>query len=149
MTVQNQPEGRVGHGSSEVGLFYPKLKHIEQTIAIGDFTDNGDLTGYVDLTDLLPAGAIPLGWKSKVTDGFTGDGAAVVQVGVAGDLDRFSSVTDQSVLAAGTVGSGVPADANDGIAAAQTIRATVTGGADFGNIAAGQMTLYVYYVATE
>ena len=140
-------EGRVGFGQSNVDLSVPKLKYIEQALAIADFTDV-DTTGYVDLTDSLPAGAIPLGWKAVVTAGFTGDTTAVVQVGVAGDLDRFSSVADQSVLAAGTVGAGVAADANDGIAAAQTVRVTVTGTADFTSIAAGAMTLRLYYIQT-
>lgn len=125
------------------------VKSVKQTVAFGDFTDNTDATGYVDLDDQLPAGAIPLGTKAVVATGFTGDTTAVYQVGVAGDLDRFSSVTDQSVLAAGTVGTGVPADACDGIGAAQTVRVTVTGGADFGSIAAGSMTVEVFYLETN
>lgn len=114
-----------------------------------DFTDNGDATGYIDVdTADLPAGALPQGWKIAVTEGFTGDTTAVVQVGVAGDLDRFSAVTDQSVLATGTVGSIANTDAADGIAAAQTIRITVTGGADWGSIAAGKLQLELFYLET-
>jgi hypothetical protein len=126
-----------------------RVSYVKQAVALADFTDNTDATGYVDLTDQLPAGAIPLGFKAVVGTGFTGDTTAVVQVGVAGDLDRFSSVTDQSVLAAGTVGAAAAADAADGIAAAQTIRVTVTGAADFGSISAGAMTVYVFFVDTE
>jgi len=124
---------------------------IRQTsIAYTDFTDNGDTTGYVDLTPQLPAGAIPLGWKIMVNTGFTGDTSATVQVGVAGDLDRFSAVTDQSVFATGTVGASALGRQGcmDGVAAAQTVRVTVTGAADFTSISAGNMDVELYYVET-
>lgn len=121
---------------------------ISQEVDHADFTDNGDATGYIDLTTQLPVGAIPLGVKYVVSEGFAGDTTAVVQTGVAGDLDRFSSVTDQSVLAIATVGHGVPADACDGIGGAQTIRVTVTGGVDWGNITAGTMVVTIYFLRT-
>jgi len=130
-------------------LAVPKVNVISQQVAIGDFTDNEDATGYVDLATQLPKGAVPLATKFVVTTGFTGDTTATVQAGVSGDLDRFTEQTDQSVLAAGTVGSTPPADCCDGIGAAQTIRITVTGSADFSNISAGEMTVYVYYIETE
>ncbi len=124
---------------------------ISETVAFGDFTDNEDTTGYVDLSDQLPAGAVPLAWKAVVTTGFTGDTSAVLQAGVSGDLDRFSAVTDQSVLAAGTVGASAlgRSDALDGIAAAQTVRLTVTGAADFSSISAGEMIYSLYYLRTQ
>jgi len=135
------------HGNQGQG--FKVVDFISQTVAIGDFTDNTDATGYVDLTPTLPAGAMPLGCKFVVATGFTGDTTAVVQAGVAGDLDRFTADTAQSVLAAATVGSlAIAADACDGINAAATVRVTVTGAADFGNISAGQMTVYVYFVRT-
>jgi hypothetical protein len=130
---------------------YPLVRKItSQSLAFGDFTDNTDTTGYIDITTAqLPAGAIPLGWKAIVSTGFTGDTTAVISVGGTSDLDRFSEAVDQSVLAAGTVGGTPPIDGGDGMAAAQTIRVTVTGGADFGAITAGVMVVEVYYLATE
>lgn len=125
-----------------------RVKSIKQTVAFGDFTDGGGAAGTIDLDEQLPAGAIPLGVKYVVATGFTGDTTAVVKTGVSGDDDRFSSVTDQSVLAAGTVGHGVPADACDGIGAAQTVRVTVTGGADWGSVAAGSMEVELFYLET-
>ena len=124
---------------------------ISETVAFGDFTDNEDTTGYVDLSDQLPAGAVPLAWKAVVSTGFTGDTSAALQAGVSGDLDRFSAVTDQSVLAAGTVGASAlgRSDALDGIASAQTVRLTVTGAADFSSISAGEMTFSLYYLRTQ
>jgi hypothetical protein len=128
---------------------YPLLRKItSQSLAYGDFTDNEDATGYIDVTTQLPAGALPLGFKAVVTTGFTGDTTATIQVGVATDLDRFSLNTDQSVLAAASVGSLAATDGADGMNAAQTIRVTVTGGADFTSISAGVMTVEVYYIAT-
>ena len=136
-------------GSADgVGVYVEGVKTglvttIKQTTGLDfdDFTDNADATGYVDLTTQLPAGAIPLGWRCTVATGFTGDTTAVIQVGVSGDLNRFSADTAQSVLAAATVGaSSLAADACDGMNAAQTIRLTVTGGADFTSIAAGSIS---------
>jgi len=143
--VESSTEGWIDIGAA---LGRP-VEEIVEAVVIGDFTDNtGTATGYVDLATSLPAGAIPIGVKYIVTTGFTGDTTAVVQTGVSGDLDRFSSVTDQSVLAAATVGHGVAADACDGMNAAQTIRVTVTGGADFTSISAGAMTVIVYFIRT-
>jgi len=134
-------------GADELAI--PKVKVISQAVTIGDFTDNEDTTGYVDLDTQLPKGAIPLGCKFIVATGFTNDTSATVQAGVSGDLDRFTGTTDQSVFSAGTVGSTPAADGCDGMNAAQTIRVTVTGGADFTSINAGEMTVNVYYIETE
>jgi len=131
-------------------LAVPKVVALAtQTLGYASFTDNTDATGYIDSTgSQIPAGAIVLGFKAVVATGFTGDTTAVIQVGINGDLDRFSAVTDQSVLAAATVGASGASDAQDGMNAAQTIRVTVTGGADFTSISAGSMVVTVYYIAT-
>jgi len=130
---------------------FPLLRKItSQSLDHAAFTDNEDTTGYIDITTQLPAGAVPLGWKATVSEAFDGDTTATIQVGIDGNLDMFSAVTDQSVAAIGTVGSVVDTDACDGIAAAQTVRVTVTGGADFTTILgdAGTMVVEVYYIAT-
>lgn len=122
------------------------LKSItSQELAIGDFTDNTNTTGYIDITTKLPALAVPVAWKAVVSAGFTGDTTAVMQVGVSGDLDKFSGVTTNSCLAAGTVG----AMALNNVAlssAEQTVRVTVTGASDFGLITAGSMVVTLYYL---
>jgi len=120
-----------------------------QTLDYGDFTDNGDASGYIDFTTgQIPAGAVVTGFKAVVATGFTGDTTAVIEVGKSGDTDAYSADTAQSVLGAGTVGSGSNADANF-VAAATTPRVTVTGAADFGNISAGSMTVTVYYLPLQ
>jgi len=117
-----------------------------QSLAFGDFTDNGDATGYIDFTSgTIPVSAIVLGWEAVVSTGFTGDTTAVIEVGVSGDTDAFSADTAQSVLAAATVGSASLA-AESYIGSAATPRVTVTGGADFGSISAGTMVVTVFYM---
>jgi hypothetical protein len=130
--------------------FVPQIGTISQTFARADMTDNaGTATGYIDLTTQLPAGAIPTGWKLLTNLGFTGDPAtAVVSVGIAGDLDRFSADTTGSVYVTGvTVGSEpLAADACKSINAAVAIRVTITSAADFTNVAAGNATITFYYI---
>lgn len=122
------------------------IRYIEQDIVIGDFTDNADATGYVDTDDTLPAGALVLGWKATVTTGFTGDTSASAQLGIAGNLNAFTT-TAASVLAAATVGAAAPGSGDSPVlASAAAARLTVTGASDFGGISAGALTLKIAYV---
>jgi len=133
-----------------LALAVPKLSYINKICTIANFTDNLDTTGYIDFTSQLPAGAIVVGWKAIVSAGFAGDTSAVIQIGVAGTLGKFSASVAQSVFAAGTVGSGAPMDTCFN-AVASTPRITVTGNADFTSIVTegnGAMNVYLYYIAT-
>ena len=124
-------------------------RSVSQTLNFGDFTDNTDATGYIDFTtDDIPAGSVIVGWKAVVATGFTGDTTAVIEVGVSGDTDAWSADVAQSVLAAATVGS-APLAATAYVAAAATPRVTVTGGADFTSISAGEMVVTVYYLPLD
>lgn len=131
--------------SVPVGPKKAAFEFIEEEVTLADFTDNTDATGYADLSTDIPAGCEACGWEIVVATGFTGDTTAVCIIGVDGDTDRFSAVTTVSVLAAGTVGCSAKGDANQYCATATTPRVTVTGGADFGSISAGSMTVRVYY----
>jgi hypothetical protein len=135
-------------GNGQLEAFSAGAALIEQTFAFDDMTDNaGTATGFIDLTTLLPAGAVPIGWTFDVLTGFTGDTTAVMQVGIAGDLDRFSAATSRSVLTAAQVGSHViAADGLLSVDAAVAIRVTITGGADFTSIDAGEGTIRFYYL---
>ena len=120
-------------------------KLVSQVLDFGDFTDNGDDSGYIDFTTAaIPAGSIVVGWKAVVAAGFTGDTTAAIEVGIAGDTDAYSADVAQSVLAPATVGSAAQA-LEAFVGAAATPRVTVTGAADFGNVSAGSMTVTVYY----
>ena len=97
----------------------------------------------------MPVGAIPLGWKAVTSEAFIGDTSAVVQVGIAGDIDRFTADVTGSCFTAITVGSNALAvDASKGIAAVATPRVTVTTNADFTSVTAGKMVVTIYYIAT-
>lgn len=119
---------------------------IAETVAFGDFTDGGGTSGHVDLATALPAGVSVSSWQAVVATGFTGDTTAVMQVGVSGNVDRFTQVTTGSVLAAGTIGSDAAAVSGDPsyVDTAATVRVTVTGASDFGLISAGEMTVIVF-----
>lgn len=124
----------------------PDIGVLSETILFSAMTDNTNTTGYKDFATTLPAGAQVLGWEADVKTGFTGDTTAVLQVGVSGNLDRFSALTTASCLAAGRVGSQAPgATDNTYLTAATTVRVTVTGGADFTSISAGEMDVKVLF----
>lgn len=122
------------------------VKFIEESFVIGDFTDNTNTTGYVDTAESLPAGALVLGWQANVATGFTGDTTASAQLGVAANLNQFTT-TAPSVLAAAIVGSASPGSGDSPVvAAASAARLTVTGAADFTSISAGALTLKIAYI---
>jgi len=129
------------------GGFAPgMIRFIEQDCDYDDFTDNGDATGYLDTDDLLPVGAFVLGWKAAVATGFTGDTSASCQVGVAGNLNQFTT-TAASVLAAATVGAAAPGSGDSPVVStAAAARITVTGASDFGNFSAGSMAVRIPYL---
>ena len=133
-----------------LALAVPKLSYINKTCLIANFTDDGGTSGHIDFSTQLPAGAIVLGWKAIVSAGFAGNISAVIQIGVAGTLGKFSASVAQSVFAAGTVGSGAPMDTCFN-AVASTPRITVTGNSDFTSIVTegnGAMNVYLYYIVT-
>ena len=122
---------------------------IEQTITYAQFTDNTDATGYKDLADPLPPGALVIGWRVRVATGFTGGGtSAIVELGVSGNLAVFSADTGQSVYTSGTIrgSASIVASSADYMNAGQTVRVTVSDSADFTNISAGVMTVTVWYL---
>ena len=120
-------------------------KTVSQVLDFGDFTDGGGVSGYIDFTtDDIPAGSQVTGFKAVVGTGFTGDTTAEIAVGTATAPEAFSADTEQSALAAGTVGSAAD-ELYSFVGAAATPRVTVTGAADFTSIAAGSMTVTVYY----
>lgn len=120
---------------------------LSETILFSAMTDNSNTTGYKDFATALPLGSQVLGWEADVKTGFTGDTTATVQVGVSGAVGRFSALTTSSCLAAGRVGSQVPgATSNAFVSPAIAARVTVTGGADFTSIAAGEMDIKIRYL---
>lgn len=124
----------------------PEICVLSETMLFSGFTDGGSTSGYKDMVTLLPAYAQVLGWEADVKTGFTGDTTAVLNVGVSGTVGRFSAVATASVLAAGRVGCQAPVASNTFLTAAIAARATITGGADFTSIAAGELDLKMRYI---
>jgi len=78
---------------------------------------------------------------------FTVTSTAAVSVGIAGDTDKYSANTTQSVAAAGTVGSPVlAADALTGFSVAKTPRVTLTEGTNFGALDQRSLIARVFYL---
>jgi len=121
---------------------------VSQELDHAAFTDGLGTSGYIDVTTgQLPARALVLGTSVNVTEAFVGDTTGTIQVGESGgDLDRFSLPTDQSVYAITRVAMNAATDGQDGFAAAQTVRVTVTGTADWGNVTAGKCFVTIYYI---
>lgn len=146
---------RTATTTDEMGVFVDDVKtglvksHIQTTgLDFDDFTDGGSTTGYLDLSTAVPLGSLIIGWRAITATGFTGDTTAVLQVGVSGDVNRFTADVTQAVLGAGTITSvALAVDAGKSSVAATTVRLTVTGGADFTSISAGSMTSFeVFYI---
>lgn len=111
-----------------------------------DFTDGGGAAGTKVLDITIPKGAILLGSKVTVEEGFAGDTTAVVTIGDGSDVDRYMTGTP-SVLnaAADGIQTGVPSG-NKLLTADNAPTVTVTGGADWGSITAGKLTVTIYYI---
>jgi hypothetical protein len=124
--------------------YYAGVVTLTDTITFDDCTDNTNTTGFQDFATTIPAGSVVQGWQgvTATAGAWSGDTTAVMQVGVDGDLDRFSAQTTASVFAAGTVGSqALAADARDTQATAITPRVTVTAGSDFGALSTESATV--------
>jgi len=124
------------------------IYQIYQSISASDFTDGGASAGTLSLTPTLPIGAIPIGWKSVVSTGFTEGGSVVLIAGVSGDTACYSASAGQSVFTAGTYVDMSANTAGDHANAAATVLLTATVSADFtdtygGNGAMGFTLFYI------
>lgn len=135
------------NASTGLLLARPQLTSVVETITKANATDV-TTTGTRDFQTTIPAGSMIVGWRANTTGAWTGDTSAVLQIGVAGDLDRFTADTTSSVFATGIDGStALAADAQDGISAAVTPRITITSAADFTNTSAGgSTTCELFYI---
>jgi hypothetical protein len=142
-----------GSPSAPKVVVYPRgtIQKVSEVITFAGATDNTDATGFMDFTTAIPARSLILGWEANTTVAWSGDTTAVIQVGVSGDLDRFSADTTKSVFTAIRVASSaIAADAEDGFASAVTPRVTITGGSDFGALnTLASTTVTIYYIDTS
>lgn len=140
--------GQVGTllGNLETGAASPYRK-ITQTVLYSQFTDGGSTSGTFTLTaGTIPAGATVLFSSVSAITGFTGDTSAVITIGDGTDVDRYNTGTP-SVFT--TAANGISVGAPSGTqyhAAAKSVVLTVTSATDFGAVAAGSVTVNVYYL---
>lgn len=132
-------------------MAFTAVAGLTETHSISTFNDGGAAAGTAAFTNTVPAGSHVLGWKCVVNTACTGNTSAVIKLGVAGDDDRFSADTAQSVFATGTVGAAsIAADVRDTMATALTPLITVTSADDFSAVATtGNLTITVNYVSTN
>jgi len=118
-------------------------KYEETGILYSDFTDLTTAVGNYTCKFTLPVGFnIVRATVANVT-GFTGDTTAVITVGDGSDVDRLNTGTPSVVATIGGVDLGVPSGTVV-VATAFKPVLTVTGGADFTSISAGQLDIQVY-----
>jgi len=123
------------------------IRKIAEIVNISDFTDGEGTSGHVDLDQKIPAGAFVIGSKVNVTEAFTGDTAAKLEIGISTDPDAFADGID--VFTTGVKGEGNYEQAQQYRADETTVRLTVTGNSDFTDIAAGRLRVDIYYLSTE
>jgi len=125
------------------------VKKVTQELKPSDFTDGAGTSGYVDLTDKIPADCLILGWTAKTTVAWDDDTTATIAVGKSGTTDDLSAGTSGSVAAVGTIGNvckTLPVHYNE---SEYTVRVTITGGSDFtAFVTKGdcRTTINVYYM---
>ena len=130
------------------------IRKVAQIVKYSDFTDTGaDTNGDLVLDKLIPAGSFVIGTKVTVKTGFTGDTTAVLAVGAAVDGDDWSGNGTINVLAAArnlVASAFLAADGGmQAISTAAYVYVTVTGGADFTSITAGEALVEVFYLSTN
>jgi len=121
------------------------LHCITETVARSQFTDGGSTAGTYALAEKIPQGAWVLQTVLENVTGFTGDTSAVLIVGDGTDTDRYNTGTPSVFTTVTALDMGVPSGTKIHTAE-KTVTLTVTSGADFTNVAAGQLTIRIYYL---
>lgn len=111
-------------------------------IDYSDLVATASTTATVALTDVLPIGAKVERCAARVATAFTGTTTAVLEVGDGGDVDR-NLVSFDMMSTAGTWKVAVPSTTPSVFNTADTVDATFTGGANFTNITAGKVEIYL------
>lgn len=118
---------------------------IQKRITRAMMTDGGSTSGTYTLAEEIPAGAFVTQTLLADVTGFTGDTSAVIIVGDGTDTDRYNTGTPSVFTTAVMVAAGVPSGTKEHIAAKAPV-VTITSAADFTNVAAGALTLKIFYL---
>jgi len=133
------PDGGSGRAAALIGK-------ITETVGYASFTDGGGAAGTYQMAPAIPAGAVVLGSKVLVSEGFDGDTTATLQIGDGSDVDRYMTGTPSVAATAATgIQTGVPSGSKL-VTAANRPTLTITGGADWGNQDAGELTVEIFFI---
>lgn len=120
------------------------LTYYEETgIVYTQFTDGGSAAGTYQVQFELPVGFFIERTQLVNLVGFTGDTTAAITVGDGSDVDRYNTGTPSVLTTTARLDLGI-ASGTRFIATANRPTITVTGGADWGSIAAGGFDIRVY-----
>lgn len=134
--------GNSGHDSD----WTAGMAVLQERVLYSQFTDGGSTSGTYTMAGTIPAGAYVL--RTLITDvtGFTGDTSAVLIVGDGSDADRYVTASTVDVFTTvAALDGGAPSGTNIHTTA-KTPVLTVTSGADFTSVAAGAMTVKIFYL---
>jgi hypothetical protein len=136
--VKTTDAGRDSDWSAAMGV-------LAQRVLIGDFTDGGATVGTLVLDGVIPAGAFVL--RTIVSDltGFTGDTSAVMMVGDGTDDDRYTAAADIDVFTTAVALDGGAPQGTQVHTTAKSVTLTVTSAANFTAVAAGALTIKIFY----
>ena len=129
-------------------LGVPAMKSVQFTVAYDDFTDGGAAVGTYTASESIPVGAVATRAFVTSVTGFTGDTSAVLTIGDGTDVYRYNTGTIDVFTTADTLDAG----AVSGTAyhsAAKDIVLTVTSDSDFTSVAAGSVTVTVFFYQAE
>ncbi len=129
-----------------LGTKLSQLNKIVETVTYDQFTDGLSTSGTYELAETIPAGATVLHSAVTAVTGFTGNVSAVMIIGDGSDTDRYNTGT---INVFATAANGISAGAVSGTAyhtQAATVTLTVTSNTDFTSVAAGSVTVEIYYL---
>lgn len=117
---------------------------ISETVSYSQFTDGGSTSGTYVMKQGIPAGAVVLRTLLREIVGFTGNVSATITVGDGSDVDRYNTGTPSVYTTDDTVDAGSPSGTtyHD---AAKSVTLTVTSASDFTAVAAGRVTVTIFY----
>lgn len=137
----------VSLGTVVSGLSNTGITKISETVLFSQFTDGGAAVGtYTSPTLVFPVGSTVLCSAITAITGFTGDTSAAITIGDGSDADRYNTGTP-SVFTTAT--NGIATGVASGVKyhdTAKSVVLTVTSGTDFTSVAAGSVTVSIYYI---
>jgi hypothetical protein len=119
---------------------------VAQRVLYSQFTDGGAAVGTFAMSGQIPVGALVTRVVVTNVTGFTGNVSATLDVGDGTDDDRYNASAGLDVFTTvAALDGGIPQGTQVHIAA-KTPTLTLTTNSDFTAVAAGAMTVKIFYV---